>query len=59
MNKTGIWILCGVLGGAAAVGGVAVAVWNSKQMRAARAVKHTSRILYAVGSALQSISMLK
>ena len=56
MNRKTVWILGGTLGGVTAVGLAAVAVWNSKQMRTARVLKRAGKILYKVGSVLQSVS---
>lgn len=56
MNRMGVYIAMGVVGGLAALGAVAGAVWNSREMRMARAVKRTGKVLYQVGSVLQSAS---
>ena len=56
MNKKQILIWAGVLGGVAAVGGIAASIWNSEQMRAARAAKRASKILYKVGAVMQTVS---
>ena len=56
VKKTWLIILLSVAGGMALLGGLGVAVWNSKQMRMARAVKRTGKILYQAGTALRSVS---
>ena len=56
MDKKVMITLVGIASGMAAIGTAGVMVWNSKQLRAMRAVKRTGRILYQVGTALRSIS---
>ena len=58
MSKTAktTLIVLGSVGGAAALGAVAVSVWNSKKMRTLRAVKRTNMVLGRVGSVLCKIS---
>jgi hypothetical protein len=56
MDKKAMITLVGIVGGMAAISTAGVMVWNSKQLRAMRAVKRTGRILYQVGTALRSIS---
>ncbi|MBR3893942.1 MAG: hypothetical protein IKJ35_02225 [Clostridia bacterium] len=58
-HKTAIYIALGVTGGVALLGAAAVAVWNSKQLRTARAVKRTSKILYQVGTAMRNVSCME
>jgi len=58
-NKTALYIALGVTGGVALLGVAAVAVWNSKQLRAARAVKRTSKILYQIGTAMRNVSCVE
>ena len=50
-----VLITLGAVGSVTALG-VAAAVWNSKQMRTARAVKRTGKILYQVGTAMRNVS---
>ena len=54
-KKTALLAL-GALGGVTAIGMTAAAVYNSKQMRTARAVKRTGKILYQVGTAMRNVS---
>ncbi len=54
-TKTALIVL-GSVGGAAALGAIAVSVWNSKKMRAMRAVKRTNMVLGRVGNVLCKIS---
>ena len=56
MNKKGVWIALGTVGGVALLGAAAAMVWNSKQLRAMRAVKRTSKILYQVGTAMRNVA---
>ena len=56
MNMKVWMIVAGAVGGAALLGAGAFAVWNSKQMRTARVMKRAGKILYKVGSVLQSVS---
>ena len=54
-KKTAL-IALGAVGGAAAIGVTAAAVWNSRQMKTARAVKRTGKMLYQVGTAMRNVS---
>ena len=56
VNKKAVLITLGAVAGVTAFGVAAAAVWNSKQMRAARAVKRTGKILYQVGTAMRNVS---
>lgn len=56
MNKKGLWITLGAVGGITLLGVAAAMVWNSKQLRAMRAVKRTSKILYQVGTAMRNVA---
>ena len=56
MNKNMIITMASVAVGLAAMGAAGYAVWNSKQLRAARAVKRTGKIMHQVGTALCSVS---
>ncbi|MBQ1230154.1 MAG: hypothetical protein II369_03815 [Clostridia bacterium] len=56
MNQKMLMLAITGLGGAAALGLLAAAVWNSKQMRFARAMKRTECVLYKLGSVLQGAS---
>lgn len=58
MNKKGLWITLGAVGGVTLLGVAAAMVWNSKQLRAMRAVKRTSKILYQVGTAMRNVAEL-
>ena len=49
-------IALGAAGGITALGAAAAAVYNSRQMRTARALKRTGRILYQVGTAMRNVS---
>ncbi len=57
VQKTALIVL-GSVGGAAALGAAAVALWNSRRMRAMRAVHRTNLILNRVGNALCRFSEL-
>lgn len=54
-KKTWMITAAGVLG-VAAMGVGAVAIWNSHQMRMMRAAKRTGKLLYKMGTVLQSVS---
>lgn len=56
MNKKTIAITAGALGAVMILGGCAVLVYNSKKMKAMRAVKRASRVMYHVGTAMRNIS---
>ena len=56
MNKNAIIAMASVALGLATLGAAGYAVWNSKQLRAARAVKRTGKIMHQVGTALCSVS---
>ena len=45
-------VVMGSVGGAAAIGVVAASIWNSRQMRAMRAVKRTNAIINRIGRAM-------
>ena len=51
-----LWIAAGVVGGCSAVAGITAAVLNSKRMKMLRAYRRTEKILYRIGSAMQTIS---
>ena len=51
-----VLITLGAVGGVTALGVTAAAIWNSKQMRMARTVKKTGKILYQVGTAMRNVS---
>ncbi|MBQ7335589.1 MAG: hypothetical protein IJW92_03855 [Clostridia bacterium] len=55
-NQKAMIIILGSVGGAAAVGAVALSLWNSKQFRAMRAMRRTNAVLHRVGSMLCKIS---
>ena len=57
MNNKKAWIIsAGSVLGVAAIGVGAAMVWNSRQMRMARAAKRTGKLLYKMGTVLQSVS---
>ena len=56
MDKKTVMIALGTLGGMTALGVTAAAVYNSKQMRTARVMKRTGKIMYQVGTAMRNIS---
>ena len=56
MQSKAVWITTGAVLGVAALSVGAVAVWNSKGLRAARTVKRTKKILYQVGTAMRNVS---
>ena len=49
-------ITLGAVGSVTALGVAAAAIYNSKQMRTARTVKRTGKILYQVGTAMRNVS---
>lgn len=55
-TKKTMLITLGAVGGVTAIGMAAAAVWNSKQMRASRAIKRTGKVLYQVGTAMRNVS---
>ena len=55
-NKKPLLITLGAVGGVAAIGVTAAALWNSKQARTMRAIKRTGRVLYQVGTAMRNVS---
>lgn len=56
MNKKTVMISVGSAVGVAALGLGAVAVWNCRQLRMMRAAKRTGKLLYKMGTVLQSVS---
>ena len=54
--KKTMLITLGAVGGAAALGVTAAAIWNSRQMRTGRAIKRTGKVLYQVGPAMRNVS---
>lgn len=56
MNQRAIMIALGGIGGVALLGALAAGVWNSRQMRFARAMKRVDCVLYKLGGVLQSAS---
>ena len=56
VNSKAVLITLGAVGGVTALGITAATVWNSRQMRTARAVKRTGKILYQVGTAMRNVS---
>ncbi|MBQ7347130.1 MAG: hypothetical protein IJW55_04160 [Clostridia bacterium] len=57
-HKKAIFITLGAVGGVTILGAAAAMVWNCKQLRAARAIKRTSKILYQVGTAMRNVSCM-
>jgi flagellar basal body-associated protein FliL len=55
-TKKALCIALGAFGAVALLGITAAMVYNSKQMKAARALKRTGRVLYMLGTAMRSIS---
>ena len=55
-TKKNILVAFGVVGAVAAIGITAAAVYNCKQMRAARALKRTGKLLYMLGTTMRNIS---
>lgn len=55
-NKKAIMITVGSALGVTALGLGAVAIWNCKQLRMMRAAKRTGKLLYKMGTVLQSVS---
>lgn len=56
MSKKAWMISLGSALGVAAMGACGVLIWNSKQARMMRTAKRTGKILYKMGSVLQSVS---
>lgn len=54
-TKTALIVL-GSVGGAAAIGTMAVSVWSSKRMRTMRMMKKANLVLHRIGSALCKLS---
>lgn len=51
------WIIAASAVGTVTLAGiVAACIWNSKQMKAARAIKRASRVMYHVGTAMRNLS---
>jgi len=55
-TKKTMLITLGAVGSAVAIGVTATALWNSREMRTARAVKRTGKVLYQVGTAMRNVS---
>ncbi len=55
-SKTAMLITLGSVGAVTALGVGAAAVYNSRQMKTARALKRTGRVLYTVGTTMRDIS---
>ena len=56
MNTKTLAITAGIVGGVTLIGIAAACVYNSRQMKAARAVKRASKVMYHVGTAMRNIS---
>ncbi len=54
MNNS-MWIALGIFGGMTALGAAAVTIWNSKQLRTARTMKRTGKMLHRVGAVLAGV----
>ncbi|MBQ9761182.1 MAG: hypothetical protein IJW16_07520 [Clostridia bacterium] len=55
-NKKTVLVTVGSAIGVTALGLGAVAIWNSRRLRAMRAAKRTGKLLYKMGTVLQSVS---
>lgn len=55
-TKKALCISLGAFGAVALFGIVAATVYNSKQMKAARALKRTGKVLYMLGTAMRNVS---
>lgn len=55
-TKKTMLITLGAVGSAVAIGVTATALWNSREMRTARAVRRTGKVLYQVGTAMRNVS---
>ena len=55
-TKKALCISLGTFGAVALLGIVAATVYNSKQMKAARALKRTGKALYMLGTAMRNVS---
>ncbi len=55
-NVKVMMITAGAVGGAVAVGALAVSVWNSKRFRTMRAIRRTNAVLHRVGNVLCKIA---
>lgn len=56
MNKKTVVIAASAIGGAVILGVSAALIYNCKKMKAMRAVKRASRVMYHVGTAMRNIS---
>lgn len=56
VNTKVIMVTAGAISGAALIGIVAALAYNSKKMKALRAVKRASKVMYHVGTAMRNIS---
>lgn len=57
MDHKKTWMISlGSVVGVAAVGLGAAAIWNSRQMRLMRTAKRTGKLLYKMGTVLQTLS---
>ena len=56
VNTKAIAITAGAIGGVTLMGVIAAMVYNSKQMKAMRAVKRVSKVMYHVGTAMRNVS---
>ena len=56
MNKKTVAITAGAIGAVMILWGCVALVYNSKKMKAMRAVKRASRVMYHVGTAMRNIS---
>ncbi len=59
MNAKTVLITLGITGMVIAAGVGAACVYNTKQMRTARALKRTGKILFVLGTAMRNLSGLE
>ncbi len=55
-DKKTVLLALGSVGAVTALGMSAAAVYNSRRMRTARALKRTGKVLYTVGTTMRNIS---
>ena len=55
-TKTTIFVTLGAVGAVTLIGVAAAMVYNCKQMRAARTLKRTGKVLYMLGTAMRNVS---
>lgn len=57
-HKKAVCITASIVGGVTVLGIAAMMIWNSKQLRTARTVKRTGKILYQIGTAMRNVSCI-